>query len=147
MSNTFFEEKRVALIFKKAATTEKSFYSMITSVSLKCNFTVHKKISVSYARSLKKYILMNDRRAFVMIDSGVSENFISQQLIDEFETITRFKKNPYDLMIINESSLSSDDERVRRKIASITLMMNNHREQLFLNIVRMINHDIVLKAF
>ena len=147
MSNTSFRKKRVELIFKKTATTEKSLYSMIKNISLKCNLTAHKKISVSYTRSFKKYILMNDRRAFVMIDSEVSKNFISQQLIDKFETTTRFKKNSYDLMIINENSLSSDDGRIRRKIASITLMMSNHRKQLSLNIVRMINHDIVLKFF
>ena len=147
MSNTFFEERMVELIFKKAATTEKSLHLMITSVSLKCNFTAHKNILVSYARSLKKYVLMNDRRAFVMIDSKISKNFISQQLIDEFETTTRFKKNLYDLIIINESLLSSDNKRVQRKIASVTLMMSNHREQLFLNIIRMISHDIILKFF
>ena len=147
MLNTLFEEKKIGLIFKKTATTEKSLHSMIKDVSLKCNLTAHKKISVNYARSLKKYVLMNNRRAFVMIDSGVSKNFISQQLIDEFETTTRFKKNSYDLMIINENSLSSDDGRIRRKIASVTLMMSNHKKQLFLNIVRMINHDIVLKSF
>ena len=147
MSRTSFEEKKIELIFKETATTEKSLHSMIKGISLKCNFTAHKEISVSYARSLKKYVLINDRRALVMIDSEVSENFISQQLIDKFETTTRFKKNSYDLMIIDKSSLLSDDGRVRRKIASVTLMMSNHREQLFLNIVRMINHDIVLKFF
>ena len=147
MSNTLFEKGRIGLISKKIATTGKSLHSMIKGIPLKCNFTVHKKISVSYARSLKKYVLMDGRRAFVMIDSEASENFISQQLIDKFETTTRLKKDSYDLMIINESSLSNDDGRIRRKIASVTLMMNNHKEQLFLNIVRMINHDIVLKFF
>ena len=78
MSDTFFEEKKIELIFKEIATTEKNLHSMIKSISLKCNFTAHKKISISYARSLKKYVLMNDKRAFVMIDSRVSENFISQ---------------------------------------------------------------------
>ena len=147
MLNKFFEKKRVELIFKKTTTTEKNFHSMITNVSLKCNFTTHKKISVNYARNLKKYVLMNDKRAFVIIDSGVSENFISQQLINEFETTTKFKKNSYNLMIINENSLSSDDEQIRQKIASITLMMSDHRKKLFLNIIQMINHDIVLKNF
>ena len=85
MSNTFFEKKKVALISEKTATTGKSFHSMIKGVSLKCNLTAHKKISVNYARSLKKYVLMNDRRAFAMIDSEASENFISQRLIDEFD--------------------------------------------------------------
>ena len=147
MSNTFFREKKIELILKKTATTKKSFHSMITSISLKYNFTAHKKVSVSYARSFKKHVLMNDRRAFVMIDSKVSKNFISQQLIDEFETTTKFKKNSYNLMIINENSLSSDDEQIRQKIASITLMMSDHRKKLFLNIIQMINHDIVLKNF
>ena len=112
MSDTFFE-KKIELIFKKITTIEKSVYLMITSILLKCNFTVYKKILVSYARSFKKYVLMNDKCAFVMIDSKISKNFISQQLIDKFETTTKLKKNSYDLMIINESSLLSDDERVR----------------------------------
>ena len=147
MSNTPFEKRKIGLIFKKAATTEKNLHSRIKGILLKCNLTVRKKISVSYARSLKKYVLMNDRRAFVMIDSEVSENFISQQLIDKFETTTRLKKDSYDLMIINENSLSSDDKRIQRKTTSVTLMMSNHRKQLFLNIVRMISHDIVLRVF
>ena len=145
MSNTLFEKKRIGLIFKKIAITKKNLHSMIKGISLKCNLTAHKEVSVNYARSLKKYVLINDKRAFVMIDSKISKNFISQQLIDKLKTTTRLKKNPYNLMIINGSSLSSDNERIRRKTASVTLVMSNHKKQLFLNIVRMISHDIVLK--
>ena len=72
---------------------------MIKNILLKCNFTAHKKNSINYARSFKKYVLMNEKRAFIMIDLKASGNFISQQLIDKFETTTKFKKNSYDLLV------------------------------------------------
>ena len=114
---------------------------------MKCNFTIQTKNSINYARNFKKYVWINEKRAFVMIDSKTSRNFISQQLIDEFETTSKFKKNSYDLMIINENSLSNNDKQIKCEIVSITLMMNNHKKKLFLNIVWMINYDIVLKNF
>ena len=55
--------------------------------------------------------------------------------------------NIHDLIIINKNSLSNNDEQIRHEIASVTLMMNNHEKKISLNIVRMINHDIILKTF
>ena len=82
-----------------------------------------------------------------MIDSKITNNFISQRLIDKYGATIKLKKDSYNLMILNGSSLSNDDGRIRHKIASVTLMINNHKKQLFLNIVRMINHNIVLEFF
>ena len=42
------------------------------------------------------------------------------------------KKNSYDLMILNENSLFSDDENVNKKTAFVTLMMNTHKKKLSL---------------
>lgn len=55
---------------------------------------------------------MNDKRTIVMIDSRISKNFIQQQLIDKFEATTKFKKNSYDLMTINENTFVNDDEQI-----------------------------------
>ena len=82
-----------------------------------------------------------------MINSKITNNFISQRLIDKYETITKLKKNSYNLMIINENSLSNDDKQIWHKIASVTLIMNKYKKQLFLNVIWMINHDIVLEFF
>ena len=119
---------------------------MIKGIPLECNFIAHKEDSVKYARSLKKYVMMNEERALAIIDSGAMGNFISQQLVDKFGTITKLKKDSYDLMIINGNSLSSDDGRVRYETTPVTLVMSDHEKKLSLNIVRMVSHDIVLEA-
>ena len=84
---------------------------MIKDISLKCNFTVHdKESSDRYARIFEKYVTMNDKRVFVMIDLKITDNFISRKLIDKHKTTTKIKKNSYNLMILNENSLSNNDK-------------------------------------
>ena len=48
-------------------------------------------------------------------------------------------------MIINENSLKNNDEMIIEEIISLTMTFQQHHEELTLNIVRMINHDIVLR--
>ena len=114
---------------------------------MKCNFTIFKKNSDKYPRIFEKYITRNDKRAFVIINSKITNNFMLRKLINKHKTTTKFKKNSYNLMIINENSLSNDDKQIKHKTALITLMMNNYEKILFFDIVRIINHDIVLKFF
>ena len=66
---------------------------MIKNISLKCNFTIHKKNSINYARVFEKYIYLNEKNAFVMINFKTTDNFISQQLIDKYEIKRNFQKN------------------------------------------------------
>ena len=47
-------------------------------------------------------------------------------------------------MIINEDSLKDNDEMIIEEIILLTMTFQQHHEELILNIVRMINHDIVL---
>ena len=119
---------------------------MVKGIPLECNFIAHKEDSVNYARSLKKYIMMNGERALAIIDSGAMGNFISKQLVDKFGTITKLKEDPYDLMVIDGNSLPSDDGRVRYETTPVTLVMSDHEEKLSLDTVRMASHDIVLGA-
>ena len=58
---------------------------------------------------------------------------------------TQKKKDAYNLMIINENSLKSNDEMIIEKIMSLTITFQQHHEKFILNIVRMINHDVVLR--
>ena len=50
-------------------------------------------------------------------------------------------------MIINENSLKNNDEIIIEKIIFLTMTFQQHHEELTLNIVRIINHDIILKMF
>ena len=120
---------------------------MIKNISLKYNFTAHKNSTTNNTRHFEKYITMNEKRAFVMIDFEIQKNIISQQLIDKFETIIKFKNNSYDLITINKKSLKNNDKRILQKIISITLIMNKHEKFIFFDIIQMINHNIVLKIF
>ena len=70
-----------------------------------------------------------------MIDSKISENFISQKFVDKHRLKIRQKKNSYNLMILNENSLFNDDENVNKKTAFVTLMMNTHRKKIIFNVI------------
>ena len=48
-------------------------------------------------------------------------------------------------MIINKNSLKNNDEIIIEKIMPLTITFQQHHEEFTLNIVRIINHDIVLK--
>ena len=50
-------------------------------------------------------------------------------------------------MIINEDSLKNNNEMIIEEIMPLTITFQQHHEEFTLNIVRMINHDIVLKMF
>ena len=45
------------------------------------------------------------------------------------------KKNSYDLIILNESSLFNNDENVSKKTAFVTLMMNTYRKKIIFDII------------
>ena len=50
-------------------------------------------------------------------------------------------------MIINRNPLKGNDEMIIEEIMPLTITFQQHHEEFTLNIVRMINHDIVLKMF
>ena len=50
-------------------------------------------------------------------------------------------------MIISENLLKGNKEIIIKEIMSLTITFQQHHEKFTLNIVRMINHDIVLEMF
>ena len=79
-----------------------------------------------------------------MINFDATRNFVSSFLVNKKDLLTQKKKNAYNLMTINENSLKGNDEIIIEKIISLTMTFQQHHEEFTLNIVRMINHDIVL---
>jgi hypothetical protein len=114
---------------------------------MKCNFTIQQKNSVNYTWLIKQYVILNERKTYVMIDLKVTSNFIAQKFVNVKRLNIKFKRNSYDLMIINDNTLLNENERVTRKTTSLTLMINEHTEKIFFDIIEMIIHNIVLKIF
>ena len=103
--------------------------------------------STSYARTFCTPIRLRFHRLTTMIDFDAIRNFVSSFLVNKKDLFIQKKKNAYNLMIINENSLKSNDEMITKKIISLTMTFQQHHEEFILNIVRMINHDIVLEMF
>ena len=80
-----------------------------------------------------------------MINFDATRNFVSSFLVNKKNLLTQKKKNAYNLMTINGNSLKSNDEIIIEEIMPLTITFQQHHEEFILNIVRMINHDIVLR--
>ena len=49
------------------------------------------------------------------------------------------------MIIINKDSLKNNDEMMIEEIILLTLTFQQHHEEFALNVVRIINHDVVLE--
>ena len=101
--------------------------------------------STSYARIFCTSIRLESHRLTTMINFNATRNFVSSFLVDKKGLPTQKKKDAYNLMTIDEDSLKDNDEMIIEEIISLTMTFQQHHEELTLNVVRMINHDIVLK--
>ena len=80
-----------------------------------------------------------------MINFDATRNFVSSFLVNKKDLLTQKKKDAYNLMTIDENSLKNNDEMLIEEIISLTMTFQQHHEELTLNVVWIINHDIVLK--
>ena len=79
-----------------------------------------------------------------MINFDATRNFVSSFFVNKKDLLTQKKKNAYNLMTIDEDPLKSNDEMIIEEIIPLMMTFQQHHKELTLNIVRMINHDIVL---
>ena len=100
--------------------------------------------SVSITRTFQTSINVNGHRLTAMIDSGATENFMSQKLISKTGFATQRKKDAYDLTVIDGSPLLNEDGRVDTETIPLPVAIQHHHEELIFDIVRMATHDIVL---
>ena len=101
--------------------------------------------SINYARIFCTSIRFEFHRFIAMINFDATRNFVSSSFVNKKGLLTQKKKDAYNLMTINEDSLKSNDEMIIEEIISLTMTFQQHHEELTLNVVRMINHDVVLK--
>ena len=131
----------------KRHTSEKKSNFLIKSISKKeCNMIAQKQInSISTTSTFQTSINVNEHRLTAIIDSNATKNFMSQDLIERKRLSTRKKDDSYDLIIIDENSLSNENERVNTETKSLSIATQRHHEKLIFDIVRMITHDVVLR--
>ena len=101
--------------------------------------------SISYACTFCTPIRLESHRLTAMINFDATGNFVSSFLVNRKGLLTQKKKDAYSLMIINEDPLKGNDEIIIEEIIPLTMTFQQHHEELTLNIVRMISHDIVLE--
>ena len=111
-----------------------------------CNMIAQKQInSVSTASTFQTSINVNGHRLTAMIDSNATENFMSQDLIERKRLSTRKKDDSYDLIVIDENPLPSENGKVNTETKPLPIATQRHHEELTFDIVRMATHDVVLK--
>ena len=113
----------------------------------KCNITkraLQQLNSTSYARIFCTLIKFGSHRLTTMINFDATRNFVSSSLVNRKGLLIQKKKDAYSLVAIDEDSLKGNDEMIIEEIIPLTIAFQQHHEELTLNIVRMINHDIVL---
>ena len=81
----------------------------------------------------------------VMIDLDATEIFMFKKLINSKEFAIQRKNNSYDLIVVDENSLSNENERVVKETRSLLIAIQHHHEKIIFDIVWMIMHDIVLE--
>lgn len=85
-------------------------------------------------------IIVNGHRLQAMIDSGASGNFASESFIKRHGIATQRKKEGYELIAVDGSSLPS----VERETIPLPLAIQRHHEEIVLDVTDMASHDIVL---
>ena len=101
--------------------------------------------STSYARTFCTLIRLRSHRLTTMINFDATRNFVSSSLVDRKGLFTQKKKDAYNLVTIDGDPLKGNDEMIIEEIIPLTMTFQQHHEELTLNVVRMINHDIVLE--
>ena len=113
----------------------------------KCNNTIKvlQQLNLTnYARIFCTFIRFEFHRFTTMINFDATRNFVSSSLVNKKGLPTQKKKNAYNLVTIDEDPLKGNDEMIIEEIIPLTMTFQQHHEEFTLNIVRMINHDIVL---
>jgi hypothetical protein len=76
---------------------------------------------IAHARCFIILVKVNGRRLTAMIDSDAIDNFMTRALVEREEYLTRKKPNAYNLMIVDENSLSNENERVNKETKPLSI--------------------------
>ena len=79
-----------------------------------------------------------------MIDSGATGNFVLEDLVKRKGFPQTKKKDPYDLFIVDRSTLPDGGGRVEEETTPLQTRIYQHQEELQFEIVRIASHEIIL---
>ena len=79
-----------------------------------------------------------------MIDSGANGNYVSEWFAARNNLPVRTKKEPYDLIAINGSSLPSENGGVDKETLPLPVAIKPHHEEITFDVLSMARHDVVL---
>ena len=116
--------------------------------SKKCNITIkalQQLNSTSYARIFCTFIQFELHRLTTMMNFDATRNFVSSFFVNKKKLLIRKKIDAYNLMTINGDPLKDNNEIITKEITLLKMTFQQHYEELVLNVVDMINHDIVLR--
>jgi hypothetical protein len=99
----------------------------------------------AHARCFITSVKVNGRRFIAMIDSGATGNFMARALVKKEDYSTQKKPDAYNLVIVDGNSLLDGNKRVDKETKPLSIVIQQHHEELTFNIVRMITHNIVLE--
>jgi predicted aspartyl protease len=77
----------------------------------------------AHARYFITSIKINGRRFIAMIDSGAIDNFMTRALVKKEDYPTQKKSNVYNLVIVDENSLSDGNEKVNRETKPLSIVI------------------------
>jgi len=78
-----------------------------------------------------------------MIDSGVTSNFASRDLVRSLGLPTRRKKEQYDLQIADGLTLLTG--RIDEEIHSLPVIIQRHYKELTFDVIRITTYYIILR--
>ena len=80
-----------------------------------------------------------------MIDSGATGNFVSEDLVKRKGFPRTKKKDPYDLFVVDGSTLPDGGGRVEEETTPLQTRIYQHQEELQFEIVRIASYEIILE--
>ena len=87
-------------------------------------------------------IMINESRHNAMIDFKFKNNYVSTILAKKKKFFTRLKnKNAFKAFVIEEKFVN----KMNRETISLSVVIQQHHEELIFDLIKMIIHEVVLK--
>ena len=117
---------------------------MIKNKSRECNVTVRKKqIESTNSTTLFQIVItINGSRHTAMIDSGSKNNYVSTVLARRKRFFIQLKgKDAFETFAIEEEFVN----KMNQETISLSVVIQQHHEELTFDLIEMIIHEVVLK--
>jgi len=97
---------------------------------------------IDYETHVNVLVQINRTNTITIIDSEVTGNFVSRTLVQLAGLLTRKKKEPYNLQIADGLELLIGS--ISEETTSLYLIIQRHRKEISLDIVRIATYYIIL---